>query len=51
MERKIQFIGRQKGAIGIRYPIIATVHTNDVDEAIEELYQRYDHISFRKWVS
>ena len=41
---QIQFIGREVGAIGIRYQIFETVEAVDQDAAILKLYEKYEHI-------
>lgn len=38
------FIGRETGAIGIRYQITATVQAKNQRDAELKLYDRYEHI-------
>jgi len=43
---RVTFKGREVGAIGIFYQITAIVQGNDEKEALLNLYEKYDHISF-----
>lgn len=40
----IQFIGKKKGAIGIRYMIHAERNAEDADKAVLALYDEFEHI-------
>ena len=44
---RIQFIGRERGAIGIRYATEKTVEAPDADAAVLKLYDTHEHISVR----
>lgn len=39
------FKGRQKGAIGVFYHINVEVMADTLNEVIEKLYEKYEHIS------
>jgi hypothetical protein len=41
---RIIFNGRMKNAIGAFYKFKSEVMAHNTDEAIEKLYERYDHI-------
>ena len=41
---QISFIGRTKGACGIRYGITATVEAENEDKAVLALYEKYEHV-------
>lgn len=45
------FIGRENGAIGIRYAISEQVQADDYDAAVLRLYDRYEHISVRHFTA
>lgn len=38
------FTGRQKGAIGVFYHINVDILADSFNEAVEKLYQQYEHI-------
>lgn len=40
----VKFIGRTLGAIGITYPITATVDAPDEEAALISLYDKYDSV-------
>jgi hypothetical protein len=44
MKYVARFTGRMVGAIGITYPISATVEASNPQEASLKLYDRYEHI-------
>jgi hypothetical protein len=39
------FVGRTRGAIGIFYPITTEVEGETPEQAVLNLYQRFEHIS------
>ena len=41
---EISFVGRIKGAIGIDYPITATVRSKTKESAVLALYFTYEHV-------
>ena len=43
---RMRFTGRKAGAIGITYPICATVRANSRESALQKLYTIYEHIMF-----
>ena len=43
-EYRMKFVGREKGAIGIFYPMDITLVADCPDSAREKLYDRYEHI-------
>jgi hypothetical protein len=45
-----KFIGRTRGAIGIFYPITATVEAEQEADAILRLYDNYEHIQQRRLI-
>lgn len=42
---KISFVGRLAGSIGKTYKIRETIEATNESEAIEKLYQKYEHIT------
>lgn len=45
----VVFKGREINAIGIFYTIHTTVKGNDEHDALMNLYEKYDHISFPRF--
>lgn len=46
---KVEFNGREAGAIGITYKIVVVVQAEDEKQALLKLYEKYEHISFPKF--
>ncbi len=45
----VAFKGRLKGAEGITYQIHDTVQGDNIEDALLNLYDKYDHIMFAKF--